>query len=99
MSVTPVLIALFNLTCRMCSIPDVAKVGPQRPLPRLRGRDRERAFIKIGACLPSPHPSPASGRGSRLSSPSKRRSAISLRLDAGIPEELGVPFRVVLADH
>jgi protein ImuB len=46
--------------------------APQRPLPRLRGRDRERACVKIRASLPSPHPSPASGGGSRPSLPHRQ---------------------------
>jgi acyl-CoA thioesterase-1 len=36
----------------------------QRPLPRLRGRDRQGANIKIRASVPPPQPSPASGGGS-----------------------------------
>src|SRR5262249_48840614 len=40
---------------------------PHRPLPRLRGRDREGVHAKICASSPPPHPSPASGGGSRLS--------------------------------
>ena len=39
------------------------------PSTRLRGRVREGAYRGIAASSPSPHPSPASGRASRSSSP------------------------------
>ena len=43
------------------------RLAPQRPLPRLRGRDREGACRGTCASSPPPHPSPASGGGSRAS--------------------------------
>src|SRR5262245_7430425 len=40
---------------------------PHRPLPRLRGRDREGAQYDRPSERPPPQPSPAGGGGSRLS--------------------------------
>ena len=40
------------------------ELAPHRPLPRLRGRDREGARTGIRASSPPPQPSPASGGGS-----------------------------------
>jgi protein ImuB len=51
---------------------ELRQVAPQRPLPRLRGRDREGAGIGTRASEPPPHPSPASGGGSRPSLPPQR---------------------------
>ncbi|MGP0089461.1 MAG: error-prone DNA polymerase [Xanthobacteraceae bacterium] len=48
---------------------ELVKAAPHRPLPRLRGRDREgaRATSTVLAALPPPQPSPASGGGSQPS--------------------------------
>jgi nucleotidyltransferase/DNA polymerase involved in DNA repair len=53
---------------------ELRSMAPHRPLPRLRGRDREGAYITNGASSPSPHPSPASGRGGRPSLPQQQCS-------------------------
>jgi len=45
------------------------RLAPHHPLPRTRGRVRERAYTHESLRLPSPHPSPASGGGSRPSLP------------------------------
>jgi ribosomal protein L11 methyltransferase len=66
------------------------RLAPQRPLPRLRGRDRERAYTHESLYSPSPHPSPASGGGSRpsprLGFPSTRvkRSVLDIGTGSGV---------------
>jgi protein ImuB len=52
-------------------------VAPQRPPPRLGGRDWVGAYTIVGAGPPPPHPSPVNGGGSRLSLP-RQQSAYSL---------------------
>ena len=63
------------------------RLAPQRPLPRLPGREREGAGSKIRASSSHPHPSPASGGGSRLSSlhgfPSNRTKRTILEIGTG----------------
>ncbi len=83
-SVTAVAAAAYRNVPANASL-ELRSTTPHRPLPQqkgvharlqraMRGRDREGAYTTNGASSPSPHPSPASGRGSRPSLPQQQCS-------------------------
>jgi protein ImuB len=64
---------------------ELRQAAAHRPLPRLRGRDRERAYTTNGASSPFPHPSPASGRGSRPKLPQQQFASSPPEQDSRAP--------------
>ncbi|MPZ39433.1 MAG: DNA polymerase Y family protein [Rhizobiales bacterium] len=64
---------------------ELRSIAPQRPLPRLRGRDREGACIMGGASSPPPQPSPVNGGGSRPSLRQRRSVPASIEQDSLSP--------------